>query len=392
MASSSDSKPNFLDLPPELRNIVYDFALVPDEPIELAPICFGTFDFEERHEHKALAPHGYYGPRPDQPGPHGYFLGGSWHLHRYNTKIRPSLMLLRVCKEVNEESASVFYGQQFRFTSTYGWYILHDWLKLIGSSNRAHVRHISVAHPGVSRLFERHERNAVYERYTDIAGINLALSPVPDNHPLTVRRISLEPDEEEEQQAKLDEWMFKTRRKDTLGEILKLNELRSLRLVLFNSEWRQDYLYLTDFVGHPIHKADFSGLAKVQLSIVNLRSCHEGLNNELKLIDNFYNTSKSLEAAYETSHIRAEAKEFFTTVTEQGWKIEEAVYDNHFTWPAPETEKCNNSAICRFLRDSLSIFVGKSMKANQEVYPKDGLEAWKEKIIDGCCGMVKKGK
>ena len=82
MASTNDGKRNFLDLLPELRNMIYDLALISNEPIELAPISFGLFSFEERHDDKALEPHGYYGPRPGSPGPHGYFLGSSWHTTR----------------------------------------------------------------------------------------------------------------------------------------------------------------------------------------------------------------------------------------------------------------------------------------------------------------------
>lgn len=99
-----------------------------------------------------------------------------------------------------------------------------------------------------------------------------------------------------------------------------------------------------------------------------------------------------MEPQYETSDIRPEARAFFTAVTGQGWKVEEASYDNHFTWPAAEVEIRNNSKICRFLREDLSNFVGKSTKAYQEVYPKDvpRLEAWKEWTINSCCGIVKR--
>jgi hypothetical protein len=211
MGSSKDSKLTFLGLLLELRNMICDFALIPNEPIELAPICFGTFDFGDHHDKKALMPHSYFGPRPDQPGQHGYFLGASWHSHGYNTEIRPSLMLLRVCKKVNEEAACVFYGQEFRFTSTYGWYLLHDWLKLIRPSNRARLRHLTVAHPAISRLYERQQASYRYERYTNTAEANLALSPLPNNHQLPVLWYLLEYDSKAAQRIKLDEWMFRTR-------------------------------------------------------------------------------------------------------------------------------------------------------------------------------------
>jgi hypothetical protein len=174
--------------------MIYELALIPSEPIELAPICFGTFDFEDCHDDQALVALGYYGPEPDQPGSHGYSLGATWHLHRYNTEIRPSLMLLRVSKDVNAEAACIFYGQEFRFTSTYSWYMLHDWLRLIGPFNRARLRHLTVAHPGASGLFERHKANSELEHYTGAAKTNFALSPIPNDHPLPVCWFYLEPD------------------------------------------------------------------------------------------------------------------------------------------------------------------------------------------------------
>jgi hypothetical protein len=186
--------------------------------------------------------------------------------------------------------------------------------------------------------------------------------------------------------------MLRTKRKDTLKEILKLNELRTLRLVLFNVERRAEYLGPTGLADQPIHKADFSGLSKLQLSIINLKSYFRGLNNELKLVDNFHRTKTPLEPRYETSNIRPEAKAFFTAVTGQGWKVEEAVYDNHFTWPAPEMEKCNNPKICCFLRDDLSIVVGPSRKLYYPARAKDipRLEVFKRQILNGCYRLAKK--
>lgn len=124
-----------LDLPRELRERVYEFVLIPDVPIELAPItkCSQECDCTDLHPSESV----------HQEGP------AEWHYRRYQQEIRTSLSLLRVNKQVNEEATKFYYGQDFRFSNPAGWWVLQHWLDSIGEQNRSFVRHITICHPAL---------------------------------------------------------------------------------------------------------------------------------------------------------------------------------------------------------------------------------------------------
>ncbi|EME85105.1 uncharacterized protein MYCFIDRAFT_83118 [Pseudocercospora fijiensis CIRAD86] len=87
---------SFLDLSPELRNKIYELALVLDPAyVELSAKTTVFWEGNEKaREH---------------------------HLKRYKYDIQRRLRFLRVCKQVYEEASPIFYGQnEFRFTSVKG--------------------------------------------------------------------------------------------------------------------------------------------------------------------------------------------------------------------------------------------------------------------------------
>ena len=119
------SQPNlhlrFLDLPPEVRNEIYRQALTFKDGIDLAPKSTGIqgngFAWKQRRKH-------------------------------YRYEILPRLKLLRTNKQVYEEAASIFYGEnEFRFTNGKGWYVLSAFLRTIGQQNCGRLRSIAIHVP-----------------------------------------------------------------------------------------------------------------------------------------------------------------------------------------------------------------------------------------------------
>ncbi|KAI9675765.1 MAG: hypothetical protein M1817_001132 [Caeruleum heppii] len=120
----------FLDLPPEIRNQIYEQALVSPDPIDLWPES-----------------------KPDvvdvdlQLG-HGDVNRGA--LVRSLSKFRPAIAihLLRACRQINREAIPFLFGcNDFRFTNEKGWIMLYVFLTHIGLSNMKHITRLHVFIP-----------------------------------------------------------------------------------------------------------------------------------------------------------------------------------------------------------------------------------------------------
>lgn len=110
------SSPSFFDLPRELRDLTYSFALAPQTPIELAPLqCADDFVPQLQNSFRVYEVQPGNGPPyiPEaeyEKHPWGGYSGEEWHKERYLTQIQPSLKLLRVSKQVRAEASPIFYG------------------------------------------------------------------------------------------------------------------------------------------------------------------------------------------------------------------------------------------------------------------------------------------
>lgn len=206
-APTGKGKTGFLDLPRELRDIIYDFILVPGEPIEFAPLYVCLLEFEEPSRNLEEWTDDVFeiDARITQSDLDECLVGASWYLHRYITEIQPTLSIMRTNRQMHEEAAAVYYGQEFRFSNPSGWYIVNEWLRTIGPANRTRIRHLIVAHPG--QKYPPH--------YTDYQS-----SPVPTSYPLSDREYQ-----------RVEKY-----KKNNVPEemILELTELRTLRFTLFN--------------------------------------------------------------------------------------------------------------------------------------------------------------
>jgi hypothetical protein len=186
-----------------------------------------------------------------------------------------------------------------------------------------------------------------------VAESNIILSPVPTKFPLPIRWTGEGAEETERSRSQLKEWNLRT---DPTEEIFKLKELRSLRFVLFKLWYRPDQFYSNKLTNHPIHRADFSGLSKVQVSMLNLRG---HFKDDVSLINDVDSMDKSTELGDDENELPLGTKAFCNVMKELGWKIEQAFYDNHHKWPVKEVGedgeegKCVDKRICLFLRNTL---------------------------------------
>lgn len=328
---AGEGKPTtFFDLPREIRDIIYKLALVPEQAIELAPFAFPNHpDFD-----------GCFTP-PQRPW--GGFSGAEWHIERYKTVIQPSLTLLRASKAINHEAGPVYYGQEFRFSSNYGWHILHRWLRLIGPKNRPLVRHLTASHPGITAMVDSDVRYGM----TYDAEADLKLSPVKTTFPSYDPHTDLTGKKNLQVYHKnLRRWVKKA---NPTKALLSLTDLRTLRFTLFAKTYG---VPVNSFFPHDAaFTIDWAKLPNLRISVVNLVSHYGGMSREITLDAAYATNPYPLDKYYvhdAGDDSRAAARNYFDSVKEQGWTLEEAFYDNHYSYPVLTGQYCTNKDICRF--------------------------------------------
>jgi hypothetical protein len=340
MTPINPSKKSFLDLPAELRNLVYEHALVQQEPIELAPLQF-AHDYINRTirpDYLPLSPKAAkFARRHNIP----CFTAERYHNWRYNKEIQPSLRLLRVSRQINTEASAIYYGQEFRFTNEMGWHILYEWLKTIGPCNRQFIRHLTVVHPAISEYHDMYLQEEWQRRWV-FKPTGALVSPVALDMPPQ----ALNPHEKEDEEN-IFQWMEEN---DPTTILLSLRDLKSLRFVLLTADC------CLAFGKRALHHSlmDRTKFAPtIRLSCLNLVGHFGGRRFEVKT-DFAYDRVQRPNVP-PTRHpntreyLMDKARWFFDEVEKKGWKLEEAFYDNHYTYPTPEIGHCANEEICRFV-------------------------------------------
>ncbi|KAK5170503.1 uncharacterized protein LTR77_005091 [Saxophila tyrrhenica] len=138
---------NLLGLPAEIRNLIYKYTLVVEEPVEFStgychPDKMRLCDYAEpRWCCCEICGDGFW---QDGVKYHGCDM--------YKKTLRkPShvkhVRFLRTCKHIKKEASYIYYGQPFRFTGTNGWLALHSFLIHIGPESRMDLRDIFSEHP-----------------------------------------------------------------------------------------------------------------------------------------------------------------------------------------------------------------------------------------------------
>ncbi|KAF2210760.1 hypothetical protein CERZMDRAFT_99362 [Cercospora zeae-maydis SCOH1-5] len=140
------SKINFLHLPPEVRNQIYEEALLFNRPIEFCPEPFRYVGWLYRGHSYRLSGQGHV-IKCDHERAIGY------QLQYIRDKMWPMTALMRINKQIHEETSTIFYGQNvFAFSSVVGWVYLDFFLHQIGLNKCAMLRKLIVCHPSFCQL------------------------------------------------------------------------------------------------------------------------------------------------------------------------------------------------------------------------------------------------
>lgn len=116
-------KHTFLDLPPELRNQIYEYMFVLDGPVE---VWAETGDQDE--DHKVHRRRG--------------------RAHRKLFKQVHNLRLLRTCKQILFEASPFFYRRNdFRFSGLNGHMVAYAWILKIGPRNWPYIESMTIGMP-----------------------------------------------------------------------------------------------------------------------------------------------------------------------------------------------------------------------------------------------------
>lgn len=135
---------SFLNLPTEIRNRIYHFALVREKPIDLWP-----------QTHRGITCHALPLPSPLNVGEMKY------RRVRYQEDLlyvreEMAVGLLRTCYQIFKEAAGIFWMENhFRFSGRGGWQGLLRFFLTIGPLARSWIRKISVHAPFYLRWPER---------------------------------------------------------------------------------------------------------------------------------------------------------------------------------------------------------------------------------------------
>ena len=149
-------KSPFLALPPEIRNLIYQVALIKPSPIDLCPPQYASTSdqvdtdpaMKSRYD-KFLIKY----PQPTVHEPTGLRLRTTkvaFRLQRDLLYVRKQLAtgLLGTCSQIYNEAAEYFWaGNHWRFTDDNGWVVFWRFLMAIGPVARQWIRSIDVLAP-----------------------------------------------------------------------------------------------------------------------------------------------------------------------------------------------------------------------------------------------------
>ncbi|KAI7573028.1 hypothetical protein KC319_g799 [Hortaea werneckii] len=302
--NEEDSQPfRFFDLPREIRDRIYELVLIPEFPIDFAPLVRGqsyesfwktcTPD-EETHE---------------------------WHFDHYR-KIKAALMLLRTNKQINSEATPIFYGQPFRFSNQSGWLALYQWMKSIGRDKWDMVKDITICHPSFMS-FPNDVYPVAYHDNDDSCG--------PEIDPVEI--------------------------------VSDLPSLRHLRLILTCTQRENLWCNVDEITPgtHPILDAETpAGLSIQAISLMPYYS-HDPCNiidnvaeefgtitdyppgNRFKKVVGFQNRVRICEAI--------EIQQAYADMRDNNVELVGMYYDTHCHFPVFPNKECANKDLCDFLRD-----------------------------------------
>ncbi|KAF2436715.1 hypothetical protein EJ08DRAFT_654902 [Tothia fuscella] len=139
----------FLNLPGEIRMLIYRAALLSLIPLDLAPNRLISHHPTDGTLETRLCKAKYQGPRP-----HTQQVSRRIHQFRDLEDLRyirqeMAIALVQTCKQVNREAKNIFWTENtFRFSADFNWTILRRFLTTIGPEARSRLRCLDVVLPG----------------------------------------------------------------------------------------------------------------------------------------------------------------------------------------------------------------------------------------------------
>jgi hypothetical protein len=137
-------KSTFLNLPGEVRTLIYRAALVKDTPIDLWPNKF----IEDNTADPTLLNRLFISKHTEDRSSVEWVTVRDQHDLQYVRK-NMATGILATCKQVRMEATMLFWGENsFRFSGDFDWTGLRRFLTTIGPEARSRIRSLEVAPPG----------------------------------------------------------------------------------------------------------------------------------------------------------------------------------------------------------------------------------------------------
>lgn len=335
--------------------MIYACILVPDTPMEMAPFedcqC-NSGQWSEYWRRFDRSPNERERPRSDQ-----------FYKHMATKVYRPSLVFLRVCRQIYHEASAVYYGQPFRFSAKPGWDMLYFWLKQIGPRNRKLLKNITVCHPAMAEVGN--------------LALHLQAFKISDSAPdvfhdydwewhSSLAGVSYDPRVGPPTRQRWAGWDSIPHTAFMLAELPRLLRLRFLvrRKDIHAQGDERDFYDFPTLTNHPVYEYLKEHSLCKNISIVKFIKYDDDENS----LEATYNRSPQID-----SEINRDARIFFHSVEQLGWKVEETRHDMWDHYPVAKGVQCGNEELCDYF---YSIWEGPWFEVADCV-------RWEERLVDG---------
>ncbi|KAI6842787.1 hypothetical protein KC340_g7366 [Hortaea werneckii] len=329
----------FFGLPPEIRDWIYELVLVPEFPIDFAPLVRGR-SYESFWEDST--------PYEETHG---------WHFDRYR-KVKAALMLLRTNKQINSEATPIFYGQPFRFSNQSGWLALYHWMESIGKDKWDMIKDITICHPTFMG-FPKYERHIV-DSYGGFA-LSLGMRPLYEDY-FEVQRDHWERGINKRIDTYHEDGDCGGPEIDPVEMISDLPALRHLRLILTCTQ-REDLWWNCDLETpgtHPILDVETTaGLSIQAISLVPYDSSDP--SNIIDTAAEDFGTIKDYPPDSRFKKVvglqnkvwsdeAIEIRQAYADMRDNNVELVGMYYDAHCHFPVFPNKECANKDLCDYLR------------------------------------------
>lgn len=292
----------FLDLPVELRLMIYKEILVPDDPIELCQMLLGPEKDYKRNNWDAS---------------YGFSCSTHYHYGRMTGEIMPSFGILLASTQTHHEAAPILYGQELRFSGLGGAVVLYHFMKNIGPKYRKLLRNITVAHPALVT-------RGIWGQLPDSSVVDESIWRAPFHGKLPWPG------------PWFDDFVDES---DPTEELLRMTQLEKLTFLLppIPDDGLQSFPF-HKIATHVITKAIQTALPQTKVSFTNLVTtvCQPPYQ---------FTQEEALDASIDSPG-REEILAMFQALEANKWTINDVYFDNHYTYPVAPGEYCVNAELC----------------------------------------------